>query len=173
MKGEFYMHSRWVIATALLGLTACSDLGTNPWEGWEEWEEYDLPYAQIYLPHSLERQQTVAVGPQNPIWAGVVDNQRVWVEFCLYATIMPSAWLDYEEEPTTLYCRQAVLFHGTGLLHPYDSSFQPLMGIRAYFNPNGDSVEVVVRVESTSGYTIARQILMSLHPQPQNTGMLL
>jgi hypothetical protein len=158
-----------ILTVAFPGGLGCSDFGTAPWAGWTE---YDLPYAQIYLPASLERQQTVAVGPQNPAWAGVVDNKRLVVEFCLYTQPIPAQWLDYEEEAISLCGRPTVIFHGTGLLHAYDSSFQPLIGIRAYFNPNGDSVVVIIKVEDESGYEVARKILMSVHPQPANTGGL-
>lgn len=148
--------------------SACSDIGTEPWSGWSE---YDLPYAQIYLPSEFVRTTSVAARPENPDFLGVADGPRIWVQFCIYTTPTISSFRDYEEGPIILEGKPAVLFRGHGLFHIYDSSFRPLMGVRAYFNPDGSSVVVLVAVENESGYDVARRILMSLHPQPRNTGL--
>jgi hypothetical protein len=44
-------------------------------------------------------------------------------------------------------------------------------GRTASFNPNGESIVLLVAVGNVSGYDIARRILMSLHPQPDNIGL--
>jgi len=156
------------VLLALGSLSACSDIGTEPWPGWSE---YDLPYAQIYLPSELVRTTSVAARPENPDFVGVVGGQRICVQLCIYTTPPVSSIRDYHEGPIILQGKPAVLFHGHGLFHIYDSSFRPLMGVRAYFNPDGSSVVVLVAVEDVSGYDVARRILMSLHPQPRNIGL--
>jgi hypothetical protein len=152
---------------ALSCFSACSDIGTEPWSGWPE---YDLPYAQIYLPPELVRATSMAARPENPDFVGVADGQRIRVQFCIYTTPIVSSFREYVEGPIILEGKPAVLFRGLGLFHLYDSSFRQLMGVRAYFDPDGSSVVVLVAVESESGYNVARRILMSLHSQSRNTG---
>ena len=161
--------SPWKVILALLvTLPACSDLGSEPWAGWTE---YDLPYAQIYLPPELVRQKSLASLPENPEFTGVVDNHYIVVQFCIYTLPSESSFLEYHEEKITLRGKPAVLFRGRGFLHMYDSHTSSLVGLEAYFRPDGGAVVVVIAIRSEEAYELALQILMSMHPDPRNTGM--
>jgi hypothetical protein len=151
----------------LIGLSGCSDLGTGP-SG--NWTEYDLPYAQIYLPTELVRQTSVASLPQNPIFSGTVIGQPLLVELCIYTTPSRSDFIDYEEQAITIQGVHAVIFHGRGFLHPYDSHISTMVGMKGYFRPDGGPVVVMVTVTSPEAEELARGILFTLHPQPNNTG---
>ena len=162
------MNPRRLVLLVFVGLSGCSDLGPEPWAGWTE---YDLPYAQIYLPPELVRQQSVAAMPENPDFAGIVDNERVCVEFCIYTPLWESQFQEYQEVPITLGGKHAVLFQCRGFFHVYDSHISSMVGVKAYFSPDGSPVVVVIAVQSPGADDLARRILMSLHPQPMNTGM--
>ena len=162
------MNPRGLVLLVLVGLSGCPDLGTEPWAGWTE---YDLPYAQIYLPPELVRLQSVAARPENPDFAGTVDNKRVFVEFCIYTPLWESQFQEYQEEPITLGGKHAVLFRCRGFFHVYDSHISSMAGAKAYFRPDGSPVVVAIALQSPGAEDLARRILMSLHPQPMNTGM--
>ena len=162
----------------LVIMLGCSDIGTGPSAGsavydlqWAGWNEYDLPYAQIYLPSGFVQRTSVAALPENPEYAGAIDNQRIQVQFCLYLEPLESSYREYQEQTITLSGKRAVQFRGIGLFHLYDSHFSTIVGVRAYFNPAGGSIAVIVAVTSASENELAERILMSVHPQPRNTGL--
>jgi len=145
----------------LFAFVGCSDFGTELWGGWTE---YELPYAQIYLPSALVRQQSGAALPENPAFAGVVDGHWIWVEFCIYTPLWGSEYPDYRQEAINLWGRPAVLFRSRGFLHVYDSHFSLMVGVKAYFKPDGGAVVVVVVIRDEGADPLAREILMTLHP---------
>jgi hypothetical protein len=164
------VNTRTLVLIPLLCYLGCSDLGVSPWA---DWTEYDLPYAQIYLPHELAQVSSVAAHPENPDFAGVVGGHRYVVEFCIYTELWTSQFIDYSEQTVTLDGKPAALFRCQGFLHPYDSHLSRLIGLKAYFRPDGTPLMVVVAIQSLEAESLAREILFSLHPQPQNTGLVL
>jgi hypothetical protein len=168
MKGGTDQLKHWLVVFIMIPiLSGCSDSGSEPWTGWQE---FDLPYAQIYLPGELVQQTSASGLPENPTFAGVCQGHYIIVEFCIYTFPSGPSFLDYEEEVVMLQGYPAVLFRGWGLLHAYDSSFRPLMGVKAPFKPGGEEVMVLAGMDDAAAYDLVRKILLSLHPQPANTG---
>ena len=154
------MNSWKLTLVCLVSLSGCSDFGSEPYPGWNE---YDLPNAQIYLPPELVRQKSVAALPENPKFFGVVGTHPLFVEFCVYMPLPQGSWMDYYEESITLSGKKAILFRGRGCLHMYDSHMSSMVGRKAFFRPDGGTVEVIVDLMSTDATDLAEKILMSLH----------
>jgi hypothetical protein len=152
----------WVVCiAALLSLGGCSDLGTGAHSGWI-W--YDLPYGRIALPPELAEVRSVAALPLNPEYAGTVNGERLTVQLCVHDS--PSMWSyrSYEEQTVFLYGRKAVMFKCFGAFHGYDSHFSTMIGIKAYYRPDGVPLEVIIAVETPGAEDIARAILLTIHP---------
>ncbi len=72
--------------------------------------------------------------------------------------------IDYQEQSTTLHGRTAVLFEGLGMFHVYDSHFSRMVGMKAYFRPDGDPVVVLVEISGPEARDLAVSILMTMRP---------
>jgi len=142
-------------------LWGCSDLGTTL-DG--EWISYDLPYGHISLPSELTPVQSVGGPPVNPEFAGVVNNQTLRVQFCIHDTLWQIGSMNYHEQSIMLHGRHAVLFHCLGVFHVYNSHFSTIIGMKAYFGPEGDPVVVLVEIQSPEAEDLARSILFTMRP---------
>ncbi len=109
--------------------------------------------------------------PENPEFAGVVENQYIAAQFCICSPSFEFCSMDLREEAITPGGKPAVLFRGTGAFHVYGSHMSSIIGVWAYFAQGGGSIVVIVEVQSSEAYGVARHILLSMHPQPNNTGM--
>ncbi len=139
----------------------CSDLGTG-WDG--EWVSYDLPHGSISLPASLIPARVIGAPPMNPEYAGVVTNQSISVQFCIYDSLWMHPAGRYQEQSVTLHGRPAVLFRGLGIFHVIDSHFSEIVGMKASFGPEGDPVVVMVELPGPEAEDLARSIVFTMRP---------
>ncbi len=152
----------WVFfVLCLVCLSGCSDLGAGSDAGWIT---YDLPYGHISLPAELAPVRGAGVPPRNPEYVGVVNNQTLTVQFCNYESSWDIQLRDYQEQSTTVQGRRVVLFECIGVFHVYDSHFSTMVGIRAYFRPDGNPVVVLVEIRSPEARDLAVSILMTMRP---------
>jgi len=149
------------VVLALVVLGGCSDLGPGGESGWN-W--YDLPYGRIALPPELMQVGSIAALPVNPEYAGVVNGVRLRVQFCIYDSPGKWGYMEYEGKTGYLYGRKVVMFKSFGSFHGYDSHFSTMLGMKAYFRPVGNPLEVVVDLESPGAEEIAQAILLTMHP---------
>jgi hypothetical protein len=149
-----------LLVLGLLSILGCSDLGTGP----ENWIQYDMPYAHIWLPAELSSLPGTGAPPVNPEYTGVITGHRLSVQFCIYDNPSNFEGLNYEEEETSLSGRKAIVFHCLGVFHLYDSHFSTMVGIKAFFRPDGNPVVVVVAIENPESEQLARAILMTMRP---------
>ena len=155
------MKASCALICCLASMLGCADLGTGS-QG--RWILYDLPNGHISLPPELIQVPSVGRPPVNPEFAGVVDNQPVRVQFCLYDTLWRIGSADYQEQWITLHGCRAVLFRCLGIFHPYNSHFSKIIGMKAYFTRDAEPVVVMVEIQNAEADDLARSILFTMGP---------